>query len=53
MIEAKRLLELSEYNINEIALKVGYRHSCNFTTAFLKRFGVRPKDVMKSRKYYY
>ena len=51
--EAKKLLETSEYNINEIALKVGYKYVQSFSNAFLKRFGVRPKDLMKSRKYYY
>jgi len=51
--EAKRLLELSEYNINEISEKIGYKYVQSFSKAFHKRFGVRPKDIMKSRKYYY
>ena len=51
--EAKKLLETSEYNVNEIALKVGYKYVQSFSNAFIKRFGIRPKDVMKSRKYYY
>ena len=53
MQKAKELLKTSEYDINEIALKVGYKHPCNFTTAFSKKFGVNPKELMKSRKYYY
>jgi AraC-like DNA-binding protein len=51
--EAKRLLEKSELNINEISSKVGYKYVQSFSNAYLKRFGVRPKDMMKSRKYYY
>lgn len=53
MEKAKKLLESSEYNINEISLLVGYKHSYNFTNAFYKRFGIRPKELMKTRKYYY
>ena len=53
MQEAKKLLEQSEYDINEIALKTGYKYSYNFSNAFIKRFGIRPKDLMKNRKYYY
>jgi len=51
--KAKQLLLKSEYDANEIANMVGYKHPCNFTTAFIKRFGVRPKDIMKTRNYYY
>jgi len=51
--EAKKLLDKSELNINEIALKVGYKYTQSFSLAFLKRYGVRPKDIMKKRKYYY
>jgi len=51
--KAKKLLEKSELNITEIALKVGYKYPQSFSDAYLKRFGVRPKDIMKSRKYYY
>ncbi len=53
MEKAKELLETSEYNINEISTIVGYKQSSNFTKAFCKKYGVLPKDIMKSRKYYY
>lgn len=53
MQKAKELLEKSELNVNEISQEVGYKQQQNFRTAFVKRFGVLPKDVMKSRKYYY
>lgn len=52
MKEAKILLETSDLNINEISYLVGYKFSQNFSKAFVQRFGVRPKDLMKSRKYY-
>ena len=51
--EAKKLLKKSDMNINEIALKVGYKYVQSFSNAFVKRFGIRPKELMKSRKYYY
>jgi len=53
MEKAKELLETSEYNVNEISLMVGYKHSYNFTNAFYKRYGIKPNKLMKSRKYYY
>jgi len=51
--EAKRLLQTSEMNINEIAEQIGYKHATNFSNIFYKKFGIRPKELMKSRKYYY
>lgn len=53
MQKAKILLKESEYNINEIALLVGYSYAQNFSNAFFKRFGIRPKEIMKTRNYYY
>jgi len=53
MNEAKRLLEETDYNINEVADITGYKYSQNFTKAFIRFFGKRPSDVMKSRSYYY
>ncbi|MCG3680618.1 helix-turn-helix domain-containing protein [Aliarcobacter butzleri] len=44
---AKNMLESGEYNINEIALQVGYKFANNFTNAFYKEFKIRPKDVLK------
>lgn len=51
--EAKRLLNKSDLNINEISAQIGYKYTQSFSNAFFKRFGVRPKELMKSRKYYY
>ena len=51
--EAKKLLQTSEMNINEIAEHIGYKHATNFSNIFYKKFGIRPKELMKSRKYYY
>jgi len=53
MYEAKKLLELSEYNVTQIADLTGYKYVQNFTNAFIKFFGQSPKSLMKSRKYYY
>jgi len=53
LLGAKKLLETSEYNINEISSKIGYKYVQSFSKAFYKKFGVRPKDIMKKREYYY
>jgi len=53
MYEAKRLLETSEYNVTQIAHITGYKYVQNFSNAFIKFFGQNPKDLMKSRNYYY
>ena len=44
---AKNMLESGEYNINEIALQVGYKFANNFTNAFFKEFKILPKDILK------
>lgn len=51
--EAKRLLKKSDLNISEIAQEVGYKYAQNFSNAYYKRFGIRPKELMKKRKHYY
>jgi len=50
---AKELLINSDMNISEIATEVGYRYLQSFTKAFKKKFGLRPVDIIKTRKYYY
>lgn len=50
---ARTLLLDGDMNINEIAQHIGYKFTANFSTAFSKKFRVLPKDLMKSRKYYY
>jgi AraC-like DNA-binding protein len=53
MFHAKELLLKSEFSIKEISEFVGYKHQQSFSSAFLKFFGKRPKDLMTTRKYYY
>jgi AraC-like DNA-binding protein len=43
MERAKKLLEVTELTVTEIALEVGYEYSSNFTTAFKRHFGITPK----------
>ena len=43
---AKELLEKEE-SIKEIALKVGYKHSGNFSKLFEKQFGISPSKYKK------
>jgi len=53
MEKAKELLENSDMNVTEISHAVGYKYIHNFSKVFSKKYGVRPKELMKSRKYYY
>ncbi len=50
---AKELLLASDMNVGEIAKQTGYKYIQSFTKAFVKKYGVRPIDIMKKRKYYY
>ncbi len=43
-IEGKKLLEQTSLSIKVIARRCGYDHSCNFSTAFKKRYGVSPVE---------
>lgn len=51
MYLAKNMLESGEYNINEIALQIGYKFANNFTNAFFKEFKIRPKDILKKQNF--
>ncbi|RXJ88504.1 AraC family transcriptional regulator [Arcobacter sp. CECT 8983] len=53
MQKAKALLSTGEYNISEVSSIVGYKYQQSFSTAFFKHFGVLPKDLVKSRNYYF
>lgn len=50
---AKELIINAEMNIGEISEQIGYKSLSSFTKAFIKKYGLRPIDLMKSRKYYY
>lgn len=47
MNRAHQLLESSHCHVNIAANFVGYRHASNFSTAFIKFFGVSPKNISK------
>lgn len=47
MEEARRLLQLGEINVTQVAQAVGYTHPGKFAAAFKKKFGITPK-VLKS-----
>jgi len=49
---ARKLLTTGDMNVNEVSKYIGYKYSQNFSTAFSKKFGILPKDVMKTKKYY-
>lgn len=44
MEEARKLLRASPLSVTEIAFEVGYEHSCNFSVAFKRHFGVTPRE---------
>ncbi|MCW3105086.1 MAG: helix-turn-helix transcriptional regulator [Bacteroidetes bacterium] len=46
--KAKLLIAEERYPIKEIAKMVGYKHSGHFTSKFRKKFGVSPKDYIKT-----
>jgi len=47
MKTAYTLLESKTSHINEIAYFVGYQHASNFSSAFVKYFGLSPKYISK------
>ena len=51
--EAKQMLKDGDMNVSEVAFELGYKQVHGFSNAFYKRFGIRPKDIMKTSKYYY
>jgi len=53
MIKAKELLKTGEYNINEVSVILGYKYQQSFTSAFIKYYGLAPKELIKTKKYYY
>lgn len=52
LCEAKQMLEKGELNVSEVAFAIGYKQVHGFSNAFYKRFGIRPKELIKNRKYY-
>jgi len=51
--EAKQMLETGEMNVSEVAYEIGYKQVHGFSNSFFKKFGVRPKDIMENKQYYY
>jgi len=45
--KAHHLLSSGDFTIQEAAWKVGYESLSSFSTAFLKKFGFRPSEVLK------
>jgi len=53
MEKAKYLLENEDININEVAEFLGYKYQSNFSKVFKQYFNINPRDVKKSKTYYY
>ncbi|WP_169972781.1 MULTISPECIES: AraC family transcriptional regulator [unclassified Campylobacter] len=47
------LAKNSEMNISEISAAVGFKNQGYFAKAFKKHYNISPKDIMKTREYYY
>lgn len=50
MILACNLLVSTDYNIEQVAQKIGYSSAYNFMNQFKKRFGMTPSEYRKSHK---
>jgi len=50
MEKAYALLESSSQQVLAVADAVGYAHASNFSTAFIKYFGVSPKQVTEKTR---
>jgi len=48
MEEARRMLASTNYNVNEVGLKIGYSTSSHFIAAFKKKYGTTPKKYLMS-----
>lgn len=48
MNHARQLLVSGSYNVNEVALQLGYSNSSHFIDAFKKKFGTTPKKYLLS-----
>tara|TARA_B100000780_G_scaffold44874_1_gene27934 strand:- start:95 stop:979 length:885 start_codon:yes stop_codon:yes gene_type:complete len=48
MEEARRMLASTNYNVNEVGLRIGYSTSSHFITAFKKKYGTTPKKYLMS-----
>lgn len=47
--QAYQLLQSRQLSISEVAYQVGYQHPAHFTTAFKKKFGVVPSQLIDSQ----
>ncbi|MFA5018281.1 MAG: helix-turn-helix transcriptional regulator, partial [Methylobacter sp.] len=47
MNNAYQLLESGQCQVGVAADRVGYSHASNFSTAFIKHFGISPKAISK------
>ena len=45
---AKKLLQEQQFNVNEIALQLGYSTSSHFIAAFKRKYKITPKQFAKS-----
>lgn len=52
LTKAKKMLESGEYNVSETAQKVGFKYVSSFSKAFVKLFGILPKDARKKADIY-
>lgn len=48
MQRACELLETRGAQVSEVAWQLGYKHSCNFVTAFKRMYGMTPKSYQKN-----
>jgi len=49
MEHSRKLLDLKNLNINEIAIEIGYSSAAHFIAAFKRKFGITPKQYSLSK----
>ncbi|MFZ9982530.1 MAG: helix-turn-helix transcriptional regulator [Cyclobacteriaceae bacterium] len=49
MDHARVLLDSGQYQVNEVAYKIGYSNPSHFIAAFRKKFGITPKKYLMNR----
>lgn len=49
MDQARVLLDSAQYQVNEVAYKIGYSNPSHFIAAFRKKFGITPKKYLMNR----
>jgi AraC-like DNA-binding protein len=48
--KAKELLEISDLSVSEVSFQTGFNSPSNFTKVFSEKFGMKPSQLLRSKK---